>query len=573
MILFKTIRYKNFFSSGNHFIEIPLDQHHTTILVGDSGSGKSTLLDAISFCLFNKPFRNINKGQIVNAVNNKDCIVEVELETQGSDFKIVRGIKPNVFEIYKNGSLINQDANSRDYQQVLEKTILKCGFKTFSQVVVLGAVNFVPFMQMKAADRRAIVEDLLDLEVFSDMNVILKQRLSDIQKYTQTFKSQLDVLQSQLSMHNDFLSDIEKEESKRDSDYKQKAFDLETHVELLKKSIGLTKKDLVAAEEELKKFASLDDMIFEVSQKSVEVSTKIKHVEDGLKFIQLHDNCSSCQQKISSEHRKSIEDESNRLLVEYKNKQENIKKAQKILEDKKTKKQAANNLASKLRLELVRYESELQNKEQEIQALNESKEEKDTVSDRKKKVLFDIDTVKSEIGKVKQKLLKLKEKKDLCDISQTLLKDSGIKAAIVEQYLPFINQQINKFLVDMNFFVQFLLDKNFEESILTAGKDIFSYGNFSEGEKQRIDLAVLFTWRNVAKIKNSVNTNLLIMDEIFDSYLDQDATENVIQVLKSTEFRELNIVVISHKNTIAENFERCIRLRKERNFSVIDMKQ
>jgi DNA repair exonuclease SbcCD ATPase subunit len=570
MIKFSKVRWKNFLSTGNQFIEVELDAEKTTLMVGDSGSGKSTLLDAISFGLFNKPFRNINKNQLVNSVNMKDCLVEIEFSVGPSSYLIRRGIKPNIFEIHKNGDLLDQDAAARDYQETLEKNILRCNFKSFSQIVVLGAVNFVPFMQLKTQDRRVIIEELLDLEIFSIMNTLLKKEMSGLFDEIKQKENELIIIEEKINIHKQLISSLEQEKQTDMDSKKEKVQEYRKLIELNLEQINILENKIKTKTIDENIFKKIKDDIDSLYSATAKLQLAKKQTEKELQFYQAHDNCPSCMQDID-------EDFKNTIVTNKKEKLEtinsNFEKVEKKLAERRTQKEQIENIQQdieKLDREKYNLEVDIRNTKIKIQEIEEELNKTEDGSSERLQGLKDVITdLSQQIKNVEGDISSSKRKISIRDTAQILLKDSGIKSKIIKQYLPIINQHVGMFLNSMNFFVVFELNENFEESVITAGKDIFTYGNFSEGEKQRLDLALLFTWRAVARMKNSIHTNLLIMDEIFDSYLDHDATENVIELLKGELFKDTNIFVISHKSSIHDKFDKVLRFFKKKGFSEV----
>jgi DNA repair exonuclease SbcCD ATPase subunit len=569
MVKFVSIKWKNFLSYGNTWTEIELNKTNKTILLGESGSGKSTFLDALKFVCYNKPYRNITKPQLVNTINSKDCVVELILEKGNRSYKIIRGIKPNIFEIYCDGKLINQDANIRDYQLWFEKNVLGFNSKSFDQIVVVGAANFTPFMQLKPNDRRVIIEELLDLQIFGVMNNLLKVKYSETKDELIKMESKHDLIEEKIKLNNKFILELEKnredEKIQLENEIKEKRDELESissKIEVIEKEIS-SKKDSISNEkmlqETLQKVYSIDSEI-KNSQKKIQVE---------LDFFKNNTTCKTCKQDISEDIRnKSIGDRENLIksfleknakieskineIVNEKEKVEAVKSKIKTLEDNKIKISAIRDTVKDFLKDQEKKLLELSNPTQ-------------NVTDEKKKLL----ELEQELQELENKKAKIIEDRVIFDYAQNLLRDSGVKSQIIKQYLPLINKNTNKFLSSMNFFSTFYIDENFNEYIKSRGFDEFSYASFSEGEKQRIDLALLFTWRVIAKMKNSVGTNLLVMDEIFDSYLDIEATESVIELLNTNLFKNLNIFVISHKNNIADKFDEKIEFTKVKNFSKI----
>jgi DNA repair exonuclease SbcCD ATPase subunit len=569
MIIFKKIKWKNLLSTGNNFTEIDLNINHTTILLGPSGSGKSTLLDAISFGLFNRPFRNINKNQLVNSVNQKNCLVELEFSVGSQQYLIRRGIKPTIFEIYCNNVLLNQDSHTKDYQQYLEKQILKFNFKAFTQIIVLGASNFTPFMQLKPSDRRVIIEGLLDIEIFSVMNSLLKEKISTLKTLSQENEFSISLIKEKIELQKKYISDVSLSKQEK----------IKENITLIDKNknqmaeLNMSNIQLQSKIDELNTKLSFKDELLSQIDKVKDIKNKLndnlKKTHKEIHFYENNDNCPTCRQDIPTEFKNS----------EIHHKQLKVNECNSGLVD-------IENTMSKF---LIKLEQAKQI-EDEIDSINfdiaKNKNMIDGINQFIKKIAKDTLDMKHDDESSNQIQEKLNElnldhkklednkqqysiQKNIQDLASTLLKDNGVKTRIIKQYLPLINKHTNIFLNAMNFFVTFNIDEEFNESIKSRNRDDFSYENFSEGEKQRIDLALLFTWRTIAKMKNSVNTNLLIMDEVLDSYLDTFATENVLQLLNSDMFKDSNIFVISHKDTISDKFKKTIKCTKSKNFSII----
>ena len=567
MIIFENIKWKNFLSTGNVYTKINLSKNKNTLIIGENGAGKSTILDALTFALYNKPFRKINKGQLVNSINNKGAVVELEFSLYKNKYKIVRGIKPNIFEVYKNGDLINQNADSKDYQEYLEKHILKIGYKSFCQVVVLGSATFLPFMQLPAAQRREIVETLLDLQIFTTMNTVLKDK---VQKNKEDFirtEEQKRNVEEKIIIIKKYIEKIE-QESKESVENKEK------EIEKIDEIIASKKEELKKVEKEYhelsqdisndKKITNENTNLLMLREK---IKSKIDMVSEEIKFLETNDDCPTCKQRIEESFKlESIEDKNDKLK-EYKD-------------------------------GLFLLKEKIFNNEKEMQSLNESKEKLAKVKDRFRDISFDLSStermkksIEAEIKSIKKKestisneeikdseeeLVKINDiynelvkKKDLYSASSVLLKDNGIKSRIIKKYIPIINKLINKYLSDLNFFVKFELDEEFNEVIKSRHRDEFSYSSFSEGERMKINLSILFTWRMISQLRNSINTNLLIMDEVFDSSLDSEATEDFMKLLN--EFGDkTNVFIISHKTEqLNEKFDNIIRFKKQKNFSKI----
>lgn len=570
MIKFKTVRWKNLLSTGKSFTEIQLDKNHTTILLGESGSGKSTILDAITFALFNKPFRAISKPQLVNAINEKDCRVEIEFDIGNKEYKIIRGIKPNIFEIWCDGSLMNQDANARDYQDYLEKQILKFNFKAFTQIVVLGAAGFTPFMQLKPIDRRTIIEGLLDIEIFSVMNTLLKQRVSAIKQSISDNEMSITILKEKIAIHQKYLEDLSKNKAEKIAENMKQIEENQVQIQSLEEKNKLALTDIEKLEEQISFKTELLKEIESLKDIQRKLLDRTKKLDKEIQFYHEHDDCSQCGQTIPQEFKEKQIESKNDLKSKV---EEGIKQAETKIDSVSSRLEEV----KKIEKEIEDIQFQINKNNNSIDAIKKfikkvAKETIDLKNEAKAETKQDAETIQfnQEIEKLEAYKQKLSMDRTIHDMAATLLKDGGVKARIIKQYLPLINKYTNQFLNRMNFFVSFQMNEEFEEQIKSRGRDAFCYANFSEGEKQRIDLALLFTWRTIAKMKNSVNTNLLIMDEVLDSYLDTHATENVLQLLNSELFKDTNIFVISHKETISDKFQANIRFTKKKNFSMIE---
>jgi len=567
MIIFENIKWKNFLSTGNVYTKINLSKNKNTLIIGENGAGKSTILDALTFALYNKPFRKINKGQLVNSINNKGAVVELEFSLYKNKYRIVRGIKPNIFEVYKNNDLINQNADSKDYQEYLEKHILKIGYKSFCQVVVLGSATFLPFMQLPAAQRREIVETLLDLQIFTTMNSVLKDK---VQKNKEDF---IRVEEQKRNIEEKIII-IKKYIEKREQESKESVEKKEKEIKKIDEIIISKKEELKKVEKEYhelsqdvsddKKITNENTNLLLLREK---INSKIDMVSEEITFLETNDDCPTCKQRIEESFKLESIGDKNDKLKEYKD-------------------------------GLFLLKEKIFNNEKEMQSLNESKEKLSKVKEQFRDISFDLSStermkksIEAEIKSIKKKestisneeikdseeeLIKINDiynelikNKDLYSASSVLLKDNGIKSRIIKKYIPIINKLINKYLSDLNFFVKFELDEEFNEVIKSRHRDEFSYSSFSEGERMKINLSILFTWRMISQLRNSINTNLLIMDEVFDSSLDSEATEDFMKLLN--EFGDkTNVFIISHKTEqLNEKFDNIIRFKKQKNFSKI----
>ena len=565
MIHFEKVRWKNFLSTGNQFTEIELDRNETTLIIGENGAGKSTVLDALCFALFGKPFRTISKSQLVNTVNAMETVVEIEFSIASRKYKIVRGIKPNVFEIWQNNKMLNQEANSRDYQKILEQQILKLNYRSFTQVVILGSSTFVPFMQLKARFRREVVEDLLDIKIFSMMNALIKQRLKDLVGELQEIEYKYKLSGEKIVMQEAYIEDIKKN---KDVIVKEKENDYEFNA----KSLDEKRNKKTELEETNKKlYQSVEDQI-NIESKDMKLkdlrstlTEKQKEKDRMIDFFEKHDDCPVCTQDIPKDfksqmittketERKEIADGLSKMeeeLIKTETRLDEIKKITSDIQTNSIEIASLNTSIQELEKWNIRLDSEI--KELEKSAINNTDEEK-------------LKTLKDEYDLVEKQRKDLKEEKVYKEASKAMLQDTGIKTKIIKQYLPIMNQLINKYLASMEFYVNFSLDESFEETIKSRFRDNFNYESFSEGEKMRIDLALLFTWRAIAKMKNSTNTNLLILDEIFDSSLDSAGTDEFLKILNTLEGE--NVFVISHKqDVLVDKFKHTLKFEKNKNFS------
>jgi len=565
VIFFSKVRYKNFLSTGNVFTEIDLGEHPTTLIVGENGAGKSTFLDAITFALFGKPFRNINKPQLVNSINEKDCTVEIEFRIGKINYKVIRGIRPNTFEIYVNGDLLNQDAKSKDYQDYLEKVILKMNYKSFTQIVILGSTNFTPFMQLSAADRRTVIEDLLDIQIFSSMNVIVKNKLHGLKDEATQLKIQIDNTKDKIELHKKHLDELKKN-TKEIVDAKK------LEAEENKTSLNALVEEATVIESQIDKLVNdTNDEEFttkrfnKLNQLEAKIEGNIQKLEKDIEFYSVNSTCPTCDQAINNKEEKvhtcnSKITELNEGLNKLKEESDAV--LQRINTIKATQKQLKT-----LEQDLVRNNTSRSQMRKYIKKLEDEIaeiESKPAMSDEFKAQSKEL---LNALQAFNEKRKSVSEQTQNYDIVAQLLKDGGIKSKIIKQYVPVINKLVNKYLAAMDFFVNFNIDEEFKETIKSRHRDDFSYENFSEGEKKRIDLALLFTWRSVAKLKNSVNTNLLIFDEVFDGSLDINGTEEFMKLINMMN-EGTNVFVITHKSDqMVDKFKHTIRFGKVKNFS------
>lgn len=569
MIVFKKLRFRNFLSTGNIFTEIDLDKHPTTLVIGINGAGKSTMLDALTFALFGKPFRNVNKPTLVNSINEKDCIVEVEFRANNKIYKVVRGIKPNVFEIYVDGVLLNQEAAAKDYQEILEEQILKMNHKSFTQIVILGASSFVPFMQLSAADRRTIIEDLLGIDIFSSMNSIVKDRVALIKQRAADLKTDMDTTISKIEMQKKFIEDARKNNNeqieKKEGEYEEHV----KHVEELTKNAEKVKLHIDALMKTVTDETEMKNKQKKLDQFEAKMESNINKARKDIDFYTRNSTCPTCDQAIKNKDEKITK--CNHKIEEVGGGMEKLREEYNKVSERLIEIQNIHQNVSRHNSELTRINAsvtEIQKYMKRLLAEVEELRTKKVLSDDMMEVSKELVT---KLAKLTEDRKELVDTKNYMDVAATLLKDTGIKAKIIKQYLPVINKLINKYLAAMDFFVMFEIDDTFKETIRSRHRDEFSYYNFSEGEKQRIDLALLFTWRAVAKMKNSMSTNLLILDEVFDSSLDANSVDSVIKILGGLDFA--NIFVISHRGDMFQDkFKNVIEFRKEKSFSQMYVK-
>ena len=572
MIVFKSVQWKNFLSTGNSPNKVLLNKSQTTLIIGKNGEGKSTILDALCFSLFGKPFRNINKGQLVNSINGKGCSVEVEFDINGKEYKIIRGIKPNVFEIWQDGEMINQDAASRDYQKILEQQILKLNYKTFTQVVILGSASFVPFMQLPTTQRREVIEDILDIRIFSTMNSLLKEKVQETKDAIIKIENEIATAKTKVDAQTQLIKTINEAKT--------------TAIESIATKIAANNAEILSAEGEIESIlsqintlkASINDKetVAEDIDKAKSIRSKllqkIETCEHNTEFFSEHDVCPSCNQDIAEEYKQAIVQDLNKKLEDNNSK---IGELETVLTKLNT--QLSN--ITEIQSQITDKNIELSTRNSTITLLNKQIKEMQIEIESAKTDTTNIDEEKAKLKELATEAITkihtkttLQEQRNLEEVANILLKDTGIKTAIIREYLPIMNKLINKYLQAMDAYIHFELDEAFNESVKSRFRDDFTYASFSEGEKMRIDLAILFTWRQIAKMKNSVNTNLLLLDEIFDSSLDTAGTDYFLNLMN--QFGDnTNIFVISHKgDQLFDKFRSVIRFEKRNDFSVIATK-
>ena len=569
MIIFKTLKWKNFLSTGNSWSNLKLNQNNTTLVVGSNGAGKSTMLDALSFALFGKAHRNISKPQLVNSINNKNCVVEVTFSVHGSEFRIVRGIKPNIFEIWRGETMINQSSHAKEYQKILEQNILKLNHKSFHQIVVLGSSSFIPFMQLSSMNRRDVIEDLLDINVFSKMNGILKEKTGLLKDQIRDALHQLEVNKTKQEAQKKYIRDVKAINEEQREEKLQLISDIQVEIEVVQSTNGVlstkVESELPPATTQSQESST---KISELEKFKAKFNSDAKKIVKDVKFFEENDNCPICTQSIAADIKDSHISSGKLKAGEL---QTAIDQAEEAIHASTKKLMKANEVVDQCR----EWQSEIHANNQSIaqfqSSINRTQDEigkLDSNVDMSKSVQ-DLDDLTLAINNLIEERLALSEQLNYNVIMSTMLKDTGIKTKIVKQYLPVINKLCNQYLDILDFYVSFNLDESFQETIKSRFRDVFSYDSFSEGEKQRIDLALLFTWRMIAKMKNSVATNLLILDETFDSSLDHEGVDNLMKIIY-TLGDDTNIFIISHKRELLDDkFENKLEMVKDKNFSRI----
>ena len=567
MINFSKVRYKNFLSTGQQFIEVDLQKSNTTLVVGENGAGKSTMLDALCFGLFQRAFRNIKKDQLINSLNERDCVVEVYFTVGQKSYKVIRGIKPNIFEIWCDGDMLNQDAAQRDYQKHLEQQILKLNFRSFTQVVILGNASFVPFMQLRARHRRQVVEEILDIEIFSKMNLMFREKAKSQDEIIKQDDFQYSILDSKIEDKKAYIDDISNRGKDLADSKKVEIAKADTDIDNYNFKILDLRKEIAGLQKEILDETKVNNMKSKLHSMEAKLeNTCNKHKKD-LKFFETYDDCPTCQQAIDAAFKATMIDKKKEKVAELDSALGQIDKEIKTNQMRLDTINKTMVVIREKELLINRYETSIDQIEIQKRKLEN---EVALLTDEK------ISTAEQtgELNELQEQLIQTdikkktdKEHKVYIDTARALMQDTGIKTKIIKQYLPIMNQYINKYLADMDFFVNFTLDEEFNETIKSRYRDEFNYHSFSEGEKLRIDLAILFTWREIAKLKNSTNTNLLILDEIFDSSLDSSGTDEFMRILHTTMNKE-NVFVISHKgDTLLDKFPRVMKFEKYKNFT------
>ena len=566
MIIFEKVSWKNFLSTGNHFTEVNLTDYKTTLIVGGNGAGKSTILDALTFGLYGKAFRRITKPQLVNTTNEKNCLVEINLSVNNVSWKVVRGIKPNIFKIYRDGQLLDQDAHALDQQKWLEQNVLKMNYKSFTQIVILGSSTFVPFMQLTASNRREVIEDLLDIKIFSTMNNFIKDKIKVIKDDVRTLELKKESLNDKVTMQKDFIEELKSRSEgdilEKNNKIKELGIEIDTQIEknqLLQADID----DLIKDQEEV---SGASDKLVKLNNLKGKITQKVSSITKEHKFFTENRVCPTCTQDIEEEFRINKIDDAQNRAKELKSGFKELEEALKTEEERErhflTLSKEITQLThgiSKNNTRISGSNKQIRDLESEIQTLTTQLENRNTEHEK-------LETFRSNLQDTYIQLVDKKEKISYYDFTYGLLKDGGVKTMIIKKYLPLINQQVNKYLQMMDFYINFKLDEEFNETIESPIHEDFSYSSFSEGEKSRIDLSLIFAWREVARFKNSINTNLMLFDEVFDSSLDGFGTEEFLKIIRFV-VKEANIFVISHKGGMEDKFDRCLKFEKSKGFS------
>jgi len=566
MIIFKTIRWKNFLSTGDQWTEINFQHSDTNLIIGTNGAGKSTMLDALTFSLFNKPFRKINKSQLINATNERDCLVEVVFDLNGREYLVRRGIKPNIFEIDVDGTVMNKQADDRSMQKILEETILKVNYKSFTQIVILGSSTFVPFMQLSGSNRRDVIEDLLDIRIFSAMNHLIKEKMREQREKIKSLTFKKDNVKDKIQMQKSFIKELEDQGKNSITENEKKKDSLSDEIcVLIMKTEGL-EDNVYGLTEQQKELIGTGEKLLKLNNLKGKLSQKVSTITKEHKFFSDNVTCPTCTQSIEESFRLNKINDVQTKARELKKGFEDLEKSIKTEQDRE---RHFNNLSKEItklnhdisqnNTKISGFQRQIRDLESEIQTIAERFKNRNTENEKLTEFKTNLKETMSDLSEVRDEVLHY-------DFAYSLLKDDGVKTKIIKKYLPFINSQVNRYLQLMDFYINFNLDEEFNETIKSPIHEDFSYSSFSEGEKMRIDLALLFTWREVARVKNSVNTNLLIMDEVFDSSLDGFGTDEFMKIIRYI-IKGANIFIISHKTELSDKFETVIKFDKIKGFS------
>ena len=568
MINFKKIRYKNFLSTGNHFTEIDFQQHHTNLIIGTNGAGKSTMLDALTFGLFNKPFRKINKPQLVNTTNERECVVEIEFSVNNKEYLVRRGIKPNVFDIEVNGVPLHKEADDRSNQRILEENILKVNYKSFTQIVILGSSTFVPFMQLTTSNRREVIEDLLDIRIFSAMNGLIKDQIRVRRDQVKSLELKKDTLKDKMKMQQNFIEELENRGNANIDSNNEKISKLDEELVAYMKQNAVLEEDIHRYTKEQEEVTGAGDKLSKLNNLKGKLSQKVSTITKEHKFFTENTVCPTCTQEIEEEFRVNRISDAQNKAKELKDGYAELEKTIKSEQERERQFIALSQEITKLthgisqnNTRISLNQRQIRDLEHEIQTITSNLQNRNTEHEKLEEFRENLQKTIEDLSDKKQEIVHY-------DFAYSLLKDDGVKTKIIKKYLPFINQQVNRYLQMMDFYINFKLDGEFNETIESPIHEHFSYSSFSEGEKMRIDLSLLFTWREVARLKNSVNTNLLIMDEVFDSSLDGFGTEEFLKIIRYV-IKDANIFVISHKTDLHDKFESVLKFDKVKGFSTM----
>jgi DNA repair exonuclease SbcCD ATPase subunit len=566
MITFKTIRYRNFLSSGNQFTEIDFQKHHTNLIIGTNGAGKSTMLDALTFALFNKAFRKINKNQLINTTNEKDCVVEIEFLINNKNYLVRRGIKPNIFDIEVNGSLLHKEADDRVNQKILEESILKVNYKSFTQIVILGSSTFVPFMQLTTANRREVIEDLLDIRIFSSMNSLLKEKIREQKDSIRSLELSKQNLKEKVQMQQDFIEELENRGKDKINNNQQKIAKLMEEVDSYSVQNSSIEEDIFRYTKEQEEVVGVDEKLRKLNNLKGKISQKVSNITKEHKFFNENTVCPTCTQSIDERFRLDKIADAQNKAKELQDGYTELENTIKLEEERERQFIALSKEITKLNHEISQNNTrislnqrQIRDLESEVQELTEQLKNRNTEHEKLEQFREKLQTTIENLSENKEQIV-------YYDFAHSLLKDDGVKTKIIKKYLPFINQQVNRYLQMMDFYINFHLDSEFNESIQSPIHEDFSYSSFSEGEKARIDLALIFAWREVARVKNSVNCNILLFDEVFDSSLDGFGADEFLKIIRYV-IKDSNIFVISHKSDLHDKFDNVIRFEKKNGFS------
>jgi DNA repair exonuclease SbcCD ATPase subunit len=566
MITFKTIKYKNFLSTGNNWTEIDFEKNNTNLIIGTNGAGKSTMLDALTFVLFNKPFRKINKPQLANTTNERECLVEIKFSVNSRDYLVRRGIKPNVFDIEVNGNPLHKEADDRANQRILEESILKVNYKSFTQIVILGSSTFVPFMQLTTANRREVIEDLLDIRIFSAMNSLIKEKIRILKEQSKSLDLKKDNIKDKIEMQENFINELEERGNANINSNKKKIIDLDAEVIAYMEDNSSLEEKISGYIKEQESVTGAGDKLVKLNNLRGKLSQKVSTITKEHKFFTENTECPTCGQTIEEEFRLNRISDAQNTAKELKDGYEELEKTIKFEQERERQFNSLskeitklNNDISKNNTRISGCQRQIRDLESEVQRITEQVANRNTEHEKLAEFKVILQNTIDSLSEKRTEMLNY-------DFAYSLLKDDGVKTKIIKKYLPFINQQVNRYLQMMDFYINFNLDGEFNETVKSPIHEDFSYSSFSEGEKMRIDLALLFTWREVARVKNSVNTNLLIMDEVFDSSLDGFGTEEFLKIIRYV-IKGANIFVISHKSDLHDKFDNVIKFDKIKGFS------